>query len=234
MLRSLGKTFALAVLLMGGTIALYVYHHHSSAEYQIEQLQQQKRELENVINRLQADRRVAKILATRQQSPDGGIRTTLLFVEYARDGSALPARTFTIDGNEAHFDAEIVKFKDDYVKQGDPLRGQSIILFTRVYGAHQAPADGFPIDSPGAVPEIYRGADPQISDFEQKIWNTFWTLYNDKAAREAIGIRGLHGEGLYGNFDPDHLYTITLRADGDGTINEEPLEPIYRDALKQK
>ena len=149
-------------------------------------------------------------------------------------GLPFSPREFTIDGNEAHFDAEVVKFKDEYVKEGDPFRGQSIILFTRVYGAHQAPADGFPIDTPGNIPEIYRGVDSQQTEFEQKIWDGFWNLYNDRSAREAIGIRGMNGEGLYGVFDPDHVYTITLRADGDGTINEEPLEPIYRDALKQK
>ena len=88
------------------------------------------------------------------------MKTTLLFVEYARDGSALPARQFTINGNEAHFDAQIIKFKDQYIESGDPLRGQSIMLFVRVYGADQAPAPAFPSTTPGEIPEIYRGAGP--------------------------------------------------------------------------
>ncbi len=66
---------------------------------------------------------------------------------HRESGVELPARQFTIDGNEAHFDAEIIKFKDEYVESDDPLRGQSIMLFVRVYGADQAPSAGFPIDT---------------------------------------------------------------------------------------
>jgi len=230
MLRTLYKTVFMLLLVVGGSLGLLLYHHHLSAEYTIEQLQAQKEELEQIVQRLQTERRVAKILVTDQKTIDGKLQTTLLFVEYRRDGSALPARQFVIPGNEAHIDAEIVKFKDQYVKAGDPLRGQSILLFVRIYGATQTPAEGQPIDAPGSIPEIYRGADPQVSQFEQDIWSRFWNLYSDNEARDALGIRAMHGEGLYGPFDRQHLYTITVRPDG-ATMNVDPLEPIYRAAL---
>jgi hypothetical protein len=230
-MRALAKTAFLSLLIVGGSVGLFFYYHHNSDERRIEQLQERNRELELFNKRLKADRRVAKILVTNQPTVNGKVKTTLLFVEYARDGSELPAKQFTIDGNEAHFDAQIIKFNDEYVEQGDPFRGQSIMLFTRVYGAEQTPANGYPIDTPGSIPEIYRGTDPARADFEQDLWNNFWKLYNNEAARQAKGIRGLHGEGLFGQFDKDHLYTITLRADGDGTLSEEPLDPMYRQAM---
>jgi hypothetical protein len=232
-MRALTRSVFLAALLAAGIFSLVVYQRHNSTEYQLAELQKQKVELEQIVQRFQAERRVAKIVVTDQKTVDGVMKTTMLFVEYRRDGSALPPREFTITGNEAHFDAQIIKFKDEYVRSGDPLRGQSILLFTRVYGSQQAPADGFPVDEPGQIPEIYRGSDPRISDFEQDLWANFWKLYNDQSARDAKGIRGLHGEGLYGRFDPDHVYTITLRADG-GTLNEEPIDPIYREAIRKK
>jgi hypothetical protein len=102
-----------------------------------------------------------------------------------------------------------------------------------VYGADQAPDAGFPIDPPGSIPDVYRGLDPQVSNFQQDLWNNFWKLYNDRDARDARGIRGMNGEGLYGQFNPGHVYTITLRSDGDGTINEEPLDPMYKQAMGQ-
>jgi hypothetical protein len=233
MVRALAKTSFLALLIVGGSVGLFYCYTHNADQRQIEQLQQKNQELEQIRTRLETDRRVARILVTDQKTVDGVLKTTLLFVEYARDGSALPARQFIIDGNEAHFDAQIIKFKDQYVEQGDPLRGQSIMLFVRVYGADQAPSAGFPIDQPNTIPEFYRGSDPQVSEFEQDLWNNFWKLYNDKDARESRGIRGLHGEGLYGQFIPGHVYTITLRSDGDGTITEEPLDPLYKQAIPQ-
>ncbi len=233
MVRALGKTMVLMLLILAGSVALYVYHRQNSAEHQIQVLEEQNREKDEVIGRLKTERRVARVLVTDQKTVNGRLLTTLLFVEYRRDGSALPARQFVIDGDEVHFDAQIVKFKDEYVEAGDPLRGQSIMLFTRIYGAHQAPADGFPIDEPGHIPEFYRGIDPKISQFEQGIWADFWKLYNDQDARETRGIRGLHGEGLFGMFEKGHVYTITLRPDG-GTINEEPVDPMYRQAMGEK
>jgi hypothetical protein len=234
MVRALAKTIFLAVLVVGGSLILFFYYVHNTAQRQVEELQQKNQQLEEIKTRLETDRRVARILVTDQKTVDGQLKTTLLFVEYAPDGSALPAKQFTIDGNEAHFDAQVIKFKDQYVESGDPLRGQSIMLFVRVYGADQAPDAGFPIDTPGAIPEVYRGADPHVSDFEQDLWNNFWKLYNDRDARDARGIRGLHGEGLYGQFLPGHVYTITLRSDGDGTITEEPLDPLMNKALQEK
>ncbi len=233
MLRALAKTAFLALLLVGGSAGLFFYYNHNAAQQQVVQLQQKNHELEQIRQRLETDRRVAKILVTGQKTVEGRMKTTLLFVEYAPDGRELPAKQFTIDGNEAHFDAEIIKFKDQYVERGDPFRGQSIMLFVRVYGADQAPDAGFPIDTPGSIPEIYRGQDPQISNFELDLWHNFWKLYNDRDARDARGIRGLNGEGLYGQFNPGHVYTITLRNDGDGTIEEEPLDPLYKQAMSR-
>jgi hypothetical protein len=232
-MRTLGKTFLLMMLAAAGTVALYVYHDHTATEYQIEQLQERVQEKEQAIQRLETHYRKARIVVTDQSTVDGQPHTTLLFVEYRADGTELPAKQFTIVGNEAHFDAEVIKFNDEYVKAGDPLRGHSIMLFTRVYGAHQAPAEGFAIDEPGHIPQIYRGADPRVSDFEQKLWAEFWNLYNDQAARQTLGISGLHGEGLFGRFDKNHVYTITVRADGGGDIEEAPMDQLYQKAMEK-
>jgi hypothetical protein len=238
MVRALAKTLFLALLIVGGSFTLFFYYEHNTTRQQLKAEQQKNEELKQIINRIETDRRLARILVTDQKMVDAQLKTTLLFVEYTRDGTALPAKQFTINGNEAHFDAQVVKFKDQYLnakdQELDPLRDQAIMLFVRVYGADQAPDAGFPIDVPGQIPEVYRGTDPHVSDLEQDIWTNFWKLYNDRDARDARGIRGLHGEGLYGQFLPGHLYTITLRPDGDGTIAEEPLDPLMEKALESK
>jgi len=234
MVRPIIKIVVWAGLAVAGVTWVYVNYLHSSAERRMEMLEQQNlalqeqiRQKERAIERLTAQRRIARIRVLDQRVVDGKLQTTLKFVEYRKDGSELTPREFTIEGDEVHFDAEIVKFRDEYVEQGDPLRGQSIILMLRVYGAFQAPANGFPIDSPGDIPEIYRGADAGTSRFEQNIWDHFWQLFNDKDARDAQGIRSLHGEGLWGKLQLGHVYTIDLRPDG-GMIHEEAEDPLYR------
>jgi hypothetical protein len=233
MFRLIIRSSVITGLIIGGTFALYVYDHNSQTQ-QIEKLTEQKQQLEQFIDRLQADRRLAKILVRDQKIVNGKLQNTLLFVEYRPDGSAMDTREFVITGEETHIDAQVVKFKDQYVKDNDALRGKSIMLFVRIYGADQAPSEGLAIDSPGQIPDIYRGTDAQVSKFDQDLWAKFWDLYNDQSAREARGIRGLHGEGLYGRFEPGHVYTITIRPDGDGTLTEEPMDPIYQQALKHQ
>ena len=87
------------------------------------------------MQRLEAEKRVAEVLVTDQkQGEDGVLRTTLLFVEYAKDGSTLPPRSYIIEGKSAHLDAMVIKFDHDYVARNDPLRGHSIALFCRLFG----------------------------------------------------------------------------------------------------
>ncbi len=237
MFKTIGKLTFFCVLVAASAGGIYYYTYHHSADYRIDQLEQknheleqQKEQLRQVIGRLKTERRIARFVITDQKPVNAVLKTTLLFMEYRRDGSSLPPRQFIVDGDEIHFDAEVVKFNDQYVEANDPLRGQPILLMLRLYGADQAPSAGFPIDQPGSIPDIYRGSDPAAPQFEQQIWNNFWKLFNDRAARETQGIRGLHGEGLWGRFELGHEYTIDLRPDG-GSIHEEPLDPMYRAAI---
>ena len=138
---------------------------------------------------------------------------------------------FTIQGNTAHIDAMVIKFDHDYVAANDALKGHSIALFTKIYGDDQSPAEAAMIDTPGKIPDIYRGADPVVSEFELNLWNDFWKLYEDENYRKSKGVRALGGHGLWGPFQPDKLYTITLESDGGLNMTSEPLKGIYRAAM---
>src|SRR5439155_3330147 len=188
MLRSLGKIVGLTFLLLAASVGVVYYQHATSTEQKISKLADEKRELQQVVSRLSSEKRVADVLVSRQEkNANGVLETTLLFVEYDRAGQPLPAKSFVIEGDTAHIDAMVIKFEHDYVAKNDPLRGHSIALFTRIYGDHQSPADAAIIDTPGKIPEVYRGASPQISEFEMKLWNDFWKLYEDEAYRQSKG-----------------------------------------------
>jgi hypothetical protein len=233
MLRTAAKLVFLSVLVLAGAGGLY-YHRQGTTAGKLDEARQRNEQLKQVVQRLQAERRVADVIVTDQKTVEGVKKTTLLFVEYARDGTTLPARRFTIDGDVAHVDALVVKFERDFVQANDPLRGHSVALFTRLYGENQPPEKAFPIDPPREVPEAYRGADPHLSDFERGLWADFWKLAEDENYRKEKGVRVAQGEGVWAPFKPDRLYTLTLESDGGLAITSSPLKGIYREALKRE
>jgi len=234
MLRPLAKIFGLTFLLLVASVGVVYYQHAVSNEKKIEKLQDEKRQLEQVVTRLEHEKRVADVLVSRQEKNAAGVlETTLLFVEYDKAGNSLPAKSFTIQGNTAHIDAMVIKFEHDYVAANDALKGHSIALFTKLYGDNQSPADAATIDAPGKIPDIYRGADPVVSQFELGLWSDFWKLYEDENYRQSKGVRALGGHGLWGPFQPDKLYTITIESDGGLNMTSEPLKGIYRAAMNQ-
>jgi len=234
MLHSGTKLAALLLFVAASSFAVYAYRNHVSAEAQLERERERTAELRQIVHRLEAERRVADVIVTDRQTIDGALRTTLLFVEYARDGTPLPAKRFVIEGNTAHIDAMVVKFDGKFVEENDPLRGHSVALFTRLYGEKQPPQQAWPIDEPGKIPDVYRGADPRVGPFEQDLWQNFWRLADEPAYRVKLGVRVAQGEGVWRPFEPNKLYTITLESNGGLNITSEPLKGIYAEALKQQ
>jgi hypothetical protein len=234
MYRTLTRILALVVIVAGSSLAVIHFGGYWSAEKRIQQLEQQKQQLERVVQRLSTERRVAEVMVTEQKTVNGVLQTTLLFVEYARDGhSPLPPKRFVIEGEMAHIDALVIKFENDLVARDDPLRGHSIALFTRLYGDHQSPADAAPIDTPGQIPDIYKGSSPQVSQFEQDLWASFWRLADDAAYRKSRGVRVANGQSVWGPFRPDRIYTLTIESNGGVNITSRPIEPIFLEALKR-
>jgi hypothetical protein len=241
MVQSVLKIAALGVLVVTGSAGVWLYHdRYSDARRiralgeQIEQLEQEKVRLEQIVERLTIERRVADMLVTRQEQVDGVLQTELLFVEYARDGTPLPPKLFQVEGSIAHIDAMVIKFDRGFIEEGDALRGHSIALFHKLYGDFQPPDQAHRIDEPGKIPQIYRGADPHVSQFEQELWQNFWKLVEYPEYRERYGVRLAQGEGLWLRFHPDRLYTISIESDGGLNIRSEPLRGIYREALQRR
>jgi hypothetical protein len=109
MFRAILKIVGLAVLVAGGATGIYVYQARYSQDHRINELLGQKKELEQVVQRLNAEQRRAQMLVTDQRTVHGTLQTTLLFVEYAKDGSSLPPRSFVIEGKWVHNDPMVNK-----------------------------------------------------------------------------------------------------------------------------
>src|SRR2546423_6235938 len=117
MLRAALQIAFVCVLIITGTVALHWYTTHDAAQQKLAEAQAQTRKLEEVVQRLSDEKRVAEVIVTDDAMVDGVSHKTLLFVEYARDGSSLPPRSFTIDGQMVHVDAMVIKFERHFVSE---------------------------------------------------------------------------------------------------------------------
>lgn len=246
MTRQIVKIAILCLLVVGGSIAVYHYEKSRSTEAKLQaevhRLEQQRQHLQDFVSRLTSEKRVAEILVTEQVRSAGGQieSTTLMFVEYGRDARQLPPKFFTIKGNVAHIDALVIKFEHGFTEQNDPLRGHSLVLFYRIFGDYQAPVDGYRIDTPGTIPEIYRG-DASLSReahaFEAELWENFWRLANDTEYRKEKGVRLAQGESPWTYFYPESIYTLTMEAAGGLSIHQRPIDGVwkeFREALRRQ
>jgi hypothetical protein len=234
MTRTVLKLALAAFFFTGSSVGVWVYLDQRSSQRQIAKLEQEKKQLERAVQRLSTEKRVAEIVVLDQKTIEGVLQSTLLFVESDKNGRSLPSRTFVVRGTMIHINAMVIKFEHDFIKSGDPLRGHSIALFTRIYGDHQSPNEGYPIDTPGQMPQVYRDADPNVTEFELDLWKNFWRLVDDPTYRANKGVRIAQGEGPWGPFEPGKLYTITLESAGGLNIASQPLTAIQRELLRTR
>lgn len=213
-LRLLGGLLALGA---GAVAAGWLLTHSETARLRAERdrLEQERRQLQEVVNRLTTERRVAEVIVTDQQrDPQGNVtQTEIQFIQLDRAGHPLPPRSFRLPGSVLYFDGLVIKFADEFVQAGDPLRGQSILFFRRIFSEVVAPQDGLPIDEPGRVPDPFRLAD-KPGEFEQRLWGRFWSYVTDPAAAKKEGIRIAQGEAVYAPMTTGQRWTLTLEADG--------------------
>jgi hypothetical protein len=190
----------------------------------VETKQRQIAQLEAALRLLKVDHRIARLEVLGQQA-DAADRarqtTTVRFAEIGPEGEPVgEPQEFTLDGTKAYIEASVIKFDDRYVEQGDALRGTSIVLFRRLFGEHQQPSEGFPLDASGSRPAAYsRGS--AASDFEQRLWRDFWDYANDAGKAQAAGVRAAHDEAPSIELRPGMTYRIELRASDGLSIRPE-------------
>jgi hypothetical protein len=234
MLRSVVKIILLIAAVALAAFLVTDYRASHSLETELRRERERTEELKQIVLRLTSERRVADVLVTDQRTIAGALHTSIVFVEYAPDGTALPARRFTLVGKMIHVDAMVIKFDGRFVADNDPLRGHSIALFTRVYGDAESPDHAATVDPPGQVPVVYRKRDQTVDTFEQQLWDSFWRLAEQSDYRSSMGVRVAQGEGVWRPFEAGRLYTITLENNGGLNIQSEPLKGVYQEALRAR
>ncbi|OGW79701.1 MAG: hypothetical protein A3G33_01470 [Omnitrophica bacterium RIFCSPLOWO2_12_FULL_44_17] len=205
------------------TLAYFGYQWH-----------QERKVLQQIVERLSADSRIAEVLVTksRYNEASGKLETTIKFLEYDASGKPLEPRYFTFQGNIIQFQSLVIRFKDEFVNAGDSLRGKSIYLFLRAFVLDEKNAQVFNITEMNGIPKGYKIPNVK-SDFERKLWEEFWTLALDPKAREREGIKNAQIEAPGSIFLPGTIYTLQIEHDGGIRIDTEPVPEILKDELQK-
>jgi hypothetical protein len=219
MLRTISAVLFLGLATVGGVVAWNsATEHRRALEERDMKIDQQRA----AIGRLTKSRRVAQAVVTRRWTDkDGKTWSHVRFVEVDEQGAEIARREADIEGEVVHFDALVLKFENEHVQQGDPVRGRSVLLFRRMYGEHLAPEKGIALDEAeeDGVPQAYRARDA-VSDGERALWARFWELARNPEAARGEGVRVAQGEVAYTRLEEGMLYELTL--DDAGGLNVRP------------
>jgi hypothetical protein len=244
LLRAIVSLAIVGMLSIAGWLGYHLYDEHTNSAATIKEqaaaiaekeatIGRQRKEIElknkrisqlEIANRLlKVDHRIAEMTVISQAKSEGSeqVKTKFQFVEVDNNGRPLDqAKEYTIDGDIVYIDAWVVKYDDQFVEAGDPLRSTSICLFRRVFGEQQRPIEGYPIDAVGSRPAAYsRGAD--MSDFEREIWEHFWEYANNPQRAKQAGVSSAGGEAPSIKLQKGNLYKVELRASGGLSIKVE-------------
>jgi len=180
----------------------------------IHELLTENRELKEAIHNLTEEDQIGYAKVLSQRNEDGRLRTTIRFVETARDDKTkvILQRECTVEGDVVHFDALIVKFEDKMVMDG---KARALYLWRRIYGEMIAPEAGTPIEEPGAEPKRYCGLLKALPIQNQQLfWSSIWDLANDPQSLRAHGIKAIYGSVVYNQFRPGLIYVFKINPIG--------------------
>ncbi len=185
--------------------------------------------LKKIVNRLEADSRVAEILVTETKEDDqtGKITTTIKFLEYDVNEKPLEPKYFTFSHNIIQFQSLVIRFEDMYVRQRDQFRGKSAFIFWKVFYLNGEHTEEYEINKMFEIPSGYKLPEKE-SPLEKSLWTKFWQYGLDQRSAKEKGIKNVQIEAPGSLFLPGYLYTLKIEHDGGLRIDSQPFSHILR------
>jgi hypothetical protein len=180
----------------------------------IQQLLTENKELKKALTNLKREDQIGYAKVIKQEMRDEELFTTIRFVETARDNKLkkILEKEYTISGDIIHFDALIVKFGSKMVMDG---RTKALYLWRRVYGENMTPAEGFPIEEPGAEPQRYKDLLAALPIENRKMfWSEIWDLANDTEKLTQYDIDAIYGNAVYWKLREGLIYVFKINSTG--------------------
>lgn len=179
---------------------------------QVDQLEQDKRRLQEFIRRLSASRRIAQVDVIDQSADSlGNPIHMLLWQEIAADGSlGLPQHVQAV-GDLVYFEAAVIKFAEEDVAAGTPDRESSLAMFRRIFGDQQVPA-GVPSIASSSLSAV-SGEAAGVASLDARLWELFWQMMDDPELAAQYGVRVANVEAPAVLLRPGQVWEIVLDAD---------------------
>ena len=180
----------------------------------IHELLAENKNLKQAITNLTGEDQIGYAKVIAQGFRDGELFTTIKFVETARGDELtnILEKEYTIAGDVVHFDALIVKFGSKMVTDG---RAKALYLWRRVYGEKMSPAEGFPIEEPGAEPRRYKDMLEALPvEKRHMFWSNIWDLANDTEKLTAHDVEAIYGNAIYSKLRKGLIYVFKINSAG--------------------
>jgi len=218
-MKKLISFLIVAFIVVGG---IYVYTFFMRYAHEVKVLKQ-------VVERLQADSRIADVLVTKVQFDETKAKnvTTIKLLEYDSKGRPLVPKYFTFSGNIIQFQSLVIRFDDIHIRRGDLLRGKSAYLLWKVFMLDGSNTQEYEITKLNEIPVGYK-VENLTSPFEATLWRKFWDYALDAQTAKRQGIKNAQIEAPGTIFVPGTLYTLKIEHDGGIRIDAEPLPSILR------
>ena len=201
----------LAVLTIAGILGVAFYYSTAS----IHQLLTENYRLNKAIHNLTREQQIGyAVLESQTHDPSGRIVNTVRFVQTDPNNPkvVVSEQLFTLSSNIVYFDALIVKFTNDFVKDG---RERALYLWRRIYGEKTPPIKGQSIENPGTFPERYDSITRSLNFKNRYVfWNAIWDLANDTELLSDFGITAVFGNAVYIRPMPGKVYLFKISPTG--------------------
>lgn len=172
-------------------------------------------ELNKAITNLSAEEKIGFAAVVSQDKDALGNSTTLVkFVQTAAGNpkEIVDEKIYAIEGDVVHFDALIVKFSDEYVKDG---KERALYLWRRIYGEQTPPEQGELLQVPRSAPERYHSITKSLKVNDRSVfWESVWSLANDPQHLSEYGITAVFGNAIYIKLEPNKVYLFKIGATG--------------------
>jgi hypothetical protein len=201
----------LAVLITAGILGVSFYHATAS----IHELLTENHQLNKALRNLTREEQIGyAILESQTRNDLGELESVVRFVQTAANEprTLVSEQRFTVSGDLVHFDALIVKFNNEYVKDGTE---RALYLWRRIYGETTKPANGEAIEITGTVPERYYTITESLDLKDRNIfWNAIWELANEPNRLSQYGIQAVFGNAIYTRMQLGKVYLFKISATG--------------------
>jgi len=209
--KALPGLAVLGAVVLAGVLA---YTHYFSSTT-IHQLLTENKTLSSAIANLSIEQDIGRARVVKQRvNEDGELETTLRFIQTAhgKPQEIVNEQEFTVRGDVVHFDALIIKFDEQWVRDG---KERALYLWRRVYDESTPPESAMAIETVGKLPERYFALTKGLRDAEKALfWDEIWNLGHDPNRLEKYGIRAVYGNAVYLRMVPDRLYHFKINASG--------------------